>query len=171
MTAAASTIDPVATCAWDAVIVSTLATNMAQKQKMGEPLKPSNSTRLQGFRINGVLLPTTKVTRDSLMKWAIGKGRSKARKLNKQELCEAIVGWKADHDIAIANGTAEIFDPVTQRLFWFNTKRFLNVIFGPIMKPKISMRGQALTAGELEDKKKTNQDLFTAFIMQYNKIL
>ena len=39
------------------------------------------------------------------------------------------------------------------------------------MKPKISMRGQALTGGELEDKKKTNQDLFTAFIMQYNKIL
>ena len=91
-TAAVSTIDPVATCAWDAVIVSTLATNMAQKQKMGEPLKPSSSTRLQGFRINGVLLPTTKVTRDSLMKWAIGKGRSKARKLNKQELCEAIMG-------------------------------------------------------------------------------
>jgi hypothetical protein len=77
-TAAVSTIDPVATCAWDAVIVSTLATNMAQKQKMGEPLKPSNSTRLQGFCINGVLLPTTKVTRDSLMKWAIEKGRSKA---------------------------------------------------------------------------------------------
>ena len=75
---AVSTIDPVATCAWDAVIVSTLATNMAQKQKMGEPLKPSNS---KGFRINGVLLPTTKVTRDLLMKWAIGKGRSKARKL------------------------------------------------------------------------------------------
>jgi hypothetical protein len=48
---------------------------------MGEPLKPSNSTRLQGFHINGVLLPTTKVTRDLLMKWAIGKGRSKARKL------------------------------------------------------------------------------------------
>jgi hypothetical protein len=166
-----STIDPVATCAWDAVIVSTLATNMAQKQKMGEPLKPSNSTRLQGFCINSVLLPMTKVTRDSLMKWAIGKGRSKARKLNKQELCEAIVGWKADHDIAIANGTAEIFDPVMQRPFRFNTKRFLNVIFGPIMKPKISMRGQALTAGELEDKKKTDQDLFTAFIIQYNKIL
>ena len=97
-------------CAWGVVIVSTLATNMAQKQKMGEPLKPSNSTRLQGFRINGVLLPTTKVTRDSLMKWAIGKGRSKAQKLNKQELCKAIVGWKADHDIAIADGTTEIFD-------------------------------------------------------------
>ena len=52
---AVSTIDPVATCAWDAVIVSTLATNMAQKQKMGEPLKPSNS---KGFRINGVLEET-----------------------------------------------------------------------------------------------------------------
>ena len=101
---------------------------MAQNQKMGELLKPSNSTRLQGFHINGVLLPTTKVTRDSLMKWAIGKGRSKARKLNKQELCEAIVGWKAVHDITIANGTAEIFNPVTQCPFWFNTKRFLNVI-------------------------------------------
>jgi hypothetical protein len=71
-TAAASTIDPVATCAWDAVILSTLATNMAQKEKLSEPLKPSNSTRLQGFCIKGVLLPTTKVTRDSLMKWAIG---------------------------------------------------------------------------------------------------
>ena len=33
------------------------------------------------------------------------------------------------------------------------------------------MRGQALTAGELDDKKKTDQDLFTALIMQYTKIL
>ena len=72
-TAAASTIDPIATCAWDAVIVSTLATNVAQKQKMGEPLKPFNSTRLQEFCINGVLLPTTKVTRDSLMKSFLDK--------------------------------------------------------------------------------------------------
>ena len=78
-TAAASAIDPNATCACDAVIVSTLATNMAQKQKMGEQLKPSNSTRLQGFCINGVLLPMTKVTQGSLMKWAIGKGRSKSK--------------------------------------------------------------------------------------------
>jgi hypothetical protein len=169
--AATSTNDPIVACAWDDVIVSTLATNMAQKQKKNEPLKPSNSTRLQGFRINGVLLPTFKVSRDLLMKWSIGKGRSKARKFNKQELCEAIVGWKADHDIAIANGTAETADPVTQRPFRFNTKRFLNVTFGPTMKPKISMRGQALTAGELEDKKKTDQDLFTAFIVEYYKIL
>ena len=43
---------------------------MAQKQKMGEPLKPSNSTRLQGFRINGVLLYTTASDTPLIGKWA-----------------------------------------------------------------------------------------------------
>jgi hypothetical protein len=38
------------------------------------------------------------------------EGQEQGSKLNKQELCKAIVGWKADHDIAIADGTTEIFD-------------------------------------------------------------
>ena len=102
------------------------------------------------------------------MRWAIGKSRSRARSLNKQKLCEAIVDWKAEHDISVANGTAETVDPIMQRPLCINTKRFLNVIFGPVMKPELSTRGQALKAMELEDKKKTGEDLFTAVIVEYN---
>ncbi len=102
------------------------------------------------------------------MKWAIEKGRSRARSHNKQTLCEAIVDWKAEHNISVANGTTETVDPITQRPLCINTKCFLNVIFGPVAKPKLSTRGQTLTEIELEDKKKTNEDLFTAVIVEYN---
>ncbi len=162
------TNNPIATCLWDDVIVTTSRTSSTQKMKKGAPMKPENYTCLQGFRINGVLLPSMKLTRDALMRWAIGKGRSRAMSLNKQKLCEAIVDWKAEHDISVANGTAETVDPIMQRPLRINTKRFLNVIFGPVMKPKLSTCGQALTAMELEDKKKIDEDLFTAVIVEYN---
>jgi hypothetical protein len=75
------------------------------------------------------------------------------------------VDRKAEHDISVANGTAETVDSIAQRPLHINTKRFLNVIFGAIMKPKLSTCGQTLTAMELEDKKKTDEDLFTAVIV------
>ena len=36
------------------------------------------------------------------------------------------------------------------------------------MQPKLSTHGQSLTAIDLEDKKKVDQDLFTAVIDKYN---
>ena len=93
--ATSTSSDPIHNCAWDDVIVSTSMTNMAQRQKKGEQMKSNNSTRLQGFRVNGVLLPSAHLSKDVMRKWAISKGRSKARGLSKQQLCEAIVEWKA----------------------------------------------------------------------------
>ena len=155
----------IAICLWDDVFITTSCTNSAQKMEKGVPKKPENYTCLQSFRVNDVLLPLMKLTRDTLMKWAIGKGGSRARSLNKQKLCEAIVDRKAEHDISVANGTAETVDSITQRPLHINTKRFLNVIFEAVMKPKLSTCGQTLTAMELEDKKKTDEDLFTAVIV------
>jgi len=50
----------------------------------------------------------------------------------------------------------------------FNMKRFINVMFGHIMLPQLAKRGQVLTAGDLEDGKRTDQDLFQNFLVQYN---
>ncbi len=47
-------------------------------------------------------------------------------------------------------------------------KRFINVIFGTIMLPQLAEHGRVLTAGDLKEGKKTDQDLFTNFLVQYN---
>ncbi len=67
-------------------------------------------------------------------------------------------------DIAVANGTSETVDPIMQWPLCLNAKGH----FGPVLMPKLSTCGWSLTAMELEDKKMTNNDLFTAFIAKYN---
>jgi hypothetical protein len=109
-----ATNDPIANCVWDNVIVSTGQTNMAQRQKKGEQMKSLNSTCLQGFCVNGVVLILAHISNDVMRKWAIAKGRSKARSLSKQKLCKAIIDWKWDHDIAVANGTTMTVYTITQ---------------------------------------------------------
>jgi hypothetical protein len=47
-------------------------------------------------------------------------------------------------------------------------KRFVNVVVGHTMLPQLAKRGRVLTAGDLEDGKRTDQDLFQNFLVQYN---
>ena len=148
--------------------MTTTLTNAASRTKKGESLKVTNATRLQGFRINGKLIPTASIVKDHLQRWAIRKNKPRARRLAKQPLCEAIVQWKGEHDRSVANGTVELINPSTNMPLRFNMKRFVNVTFGHIMLPQLAKNGQVLTAGNLEDGKRTDQDLFQNFLVQYN---
>ena len=49
--------DPIATFLWNDVIVTASCTISTQKMKKGAPMKPENYTHLQGFCLNGALLP------------------------------------------------------------------------------------------------------------------
>lgn len=155
-------------CSWDDIVVTTTHTNAVSRMKKGEPLKSSNSTRLMGFRVDSVLIPTEKIVKDHLQRWAIRHNKRRARQMSKHTLCESIVAWKGEHDESVANGTAELINPSTNMPLRFNMKRFINVIFGTVMLPQLAERGRVLTAGDLEDGKKTDQDLFTHFLVQYN---
>ena len=89
--------------------------------------------------------------------------------MNKQPLCEAIFRWKSEHDLRVSQGLDdEMTDPATSKIIKFNHKRFINVLFGDIMKPKMCLRGKSLKKRSLDDKKKTDEGLFKAFIEQYN---
>jgi hypothetical protein len=55
--------NPIEKCPWDDAIVATTLTNKVSWAKKGEPLKSSNSTLLQGFHVNGVILSTDKLSR------------------------------------------------------------------------------------------------------------
>jgi hypothetical protein len=101
------TNDPIPNCSWDNIVVSTTLTNAVSRTKKGEPLMPMNATCLQGFCINGELLPTASIVKDHLQRWAIRHTKRRARQLTKQPLCEAIVQWKADHNKSVADGTVE----------------------------------------------------------------
>lgn len=94
--------------------------------------------------------------------------KPRVRRLAKQPLCEAIVQWKGEHDRSVANGTVELINPSTNMPLRFNMKRFVNVVVGHTMLPQLAKRGRVLTAGDLEDGKRTDQDLFQNFLVQYN---
>ena len=47
-------------------------------------------------------------------------------------------------------------------------KRFINVMFGRTMLSQLAKCGRVLTAGDLEDGKRTDQDLFQNFLVQYD---
>jgi hypothetical protein len=103
-----------------------------------------------------------------LKRLTIRKNKPHARRLAKQPLCKAIVQWKGEQDRSLANGTVELINPSTNMLLRFNMKRFINVMFGHTMLPQLAKRGRVLIAGDLEDGKRTDQDLFLNFLVQYN---
>ncbi len=90
------------------------------------------------------------------------------RQMSKQPLYESIVQWKGEYDRCVANRTAKPINPYTNMPLHFNMKRFINVIFGTIILPQLAEHGRVLTAGDLKEGKKTDQDLFTYFLVQYN---
>jgi hypothetical protein len=61
-----SSNNPIEKCTWDDVIDTTTLTNTVCRTKKGEPLKSSNFTYLQGFHVEGVLVPTEKSVKDHL---------------------------------------------------------------------------------------------------------
>jgi hypothetical protein len=61
-----SSDNPIEKCTWDDIIVTTTLTNAVSLAKKGEPLQSSNSTCLQGFHIDCVLVPTEKIVKDHL---------------------------------------------------------------------------------------------------------
>ena len=48
-------------CSWDDIIVTKNHTNAVRRTQKGEPLKSKNSTHLQGFCVDGVIIPTEKI--------------------------------------------------------------------------------------------------------------
>jgi hypothetical protein len=48
-------------CSWDDIIVTKNHTNAVRWTQKGEPLKSKNSTHLQGFCVDGVIIPTEKI--------------------------------------------------------------------------------------------------------------
>jgi hypothetical protein len=62
----------------------------------------------------------------------------------------------------------EFINPSTNMPLRFNMKRFINVMFGHTMLPQLANCGWVLTDGDLEDGKRTDQDLFQNFLVQYN---
>jgi hypothetical protein len=151
--------NPIENCSWDDVVVMITLTNAVSRMKKGDSLKATNATRLQGFHINDELILTASIVKDHLQRWAIRKNKPRVRRLAKQPLCKAIVQWKGEHDKSVANGMVELVNPSTNMPLRFNMKRFINVMFSHTMLPQLAKRGRVLTAGDLEDGKRTDQDL------------
>eukprot|EP00957_Ditylum_brightwellii_P130285 9938358-Ditylum_brightwellii.AAC.1 len=94
---------------------------------------------------------------DGPRKFASKHGIPGCQCMKKLNLCQAIVVSKGKHDIAVANGTAEVMDPRTSLPTRFVTLRFLNVLFGEEIQPLLANRGKMLEHNQLQDKLKMDE--------------
>ena len=95
-------------------------------------------------------------------------GVPNSRRLSKYNICNAIVVAKGQNDANAANGTIDIIDPKTSKPIRFISIRFLNTLFGETIKPLLANCGQVLGRNQLEEKLKTDQNLWKTFIREYN---
>ena len=85
---------------------------------------------------------------------------------NKKDICDILVKLKDDFDMGVLDGT---HDERTGRAVQVNAIRMWNVLFlCSTVKTKLIVRGQSLTKKDLDDKTKTDQDLFEAALLEYN---
>ena len=82
-------------------------------------------------------------------------------------MADALVELRARKEGQVASGTIDEVDDAGVPIR-FNTKRFLNVLFGEKIKTFIATRGRVLTKQQLEDKLSTDQQLFEEFVDEYN---
>ena len=152
-------------CTWVDIAVSAEATNSCvRKPTKYETLASVPCSRLVSIGNT----PAVNLLLDDLRKLGAKLSVPEYRSLSKLNLCHAIVSAKGQHDVEMANGTFEVIDLKTNSPTHFVTIRFLNVLFGEAVKPLLAQRGQILGRNQLEEKSKTDQNIWTTFIQEYN---
>ena len=148
------------------IVVSAGKTNPV---KTGKDLSSDQYTKLVGIRLGPSLAHVKNISLDDLRKIASKLMICRCRSLKKVPLAEALVAYRAKEEQLAAAGLQDPINPTTGRVIRFNTCRYLNVMFGSVMKPKLANRGGRLTRRELEDKLRTDQNFAVSFLVEYNK--
>lgn len=83
-------------------------------------------------------------------------------------MADALVVHRAKKEQQALTGTLELTDSTTGALLRFVAERYLNVLFGTVMTSLLKFRGKTLTAMELQDRLKTDEDFHRKLIKEYN---
>ena len=86
----------------------------------------------------------------------------------KKAVADALVVHRAKKGQQALTGTLELTDSTTGALLRFVAERYLNVLFGTVMTSLLKFRGKTLTAMELQDRLKTDEDFHRKLIKEYN---
>ena len=143
---------------WDTVIVTLEAINHVTKRGLDK----TKLVCISGFSISGLMV-------ESLRKFASYHRIPKSRKMNKNQLCSAILEGKANHEKGIPEGGFNVEVTVEEQLP-LSPIRFTNVLFSDKIRPLLSICGQIINKDKLTEGKKTNSDLHDAIAREYNNI-
>lgn len=157
--------DDVNKVVWKDIIVSAGDSNLVSNRK------DSLRSRLIGIRRidDGVecVVPTINIITDVLRNIGIGLKIPSSRTMNKIKLANAFVIMQAKMERLEIRGLVEEVDddgsPV--RLC---VKRYLNVLFGPVVKVKLATRGASLNKAQLQERLATDQEFHTELLHEYN---
>jgi hypothetical protein len=101
----------------------------------GKKKYPSTLTKLVGFRgVGGKTIAIKIIAVAVIRKWSSGKITG-LRKSTKKVLTDAIVQYRAGKEHQQVHGSLEVTIPGTDQVLVINVKRFMNVMFGSIIKP------------------------------------
>ena len=155
----------------DVEVTTTKTNSTVAVPRNGTP-DASKCTRLKSFRkvINGEVVSehsVLKVTLNQLTKFATHVKISGVRRKKKVDVCEAIVDKKAAFERALATGEGEMLDSTGGNVT-LNRKRLINVLCSQEYRPDLNKIDNALSAGELTDHIKANEEPMKAFINLYN---
>ena len=102
-------------------------------------------------------------------------GIAYARKLSKIDLADAIAKKRLAYEARVASGSDpdelcidDCKPPASKKKVTVSKTRLANVVFSDKIRPLFDQRGQTLTAAELTGRKKTDQWLFEAIVVEYN---
>ena len=142
--------------------VSAGATNPVEKKKT------AGLTKLRGIKLgDGLLLEITDIRLDGLRSIGSKFGIAKSRNMSKKEMADALVSYCARKEQQALNGMLDPTDSSGAPIR-INNARYLNVLFGAVIVADLKVRGESLTATQLQNKMRTDEGLHRKIIEEYN---
>eukprot|EP00574_Skeletonema_japonicum_P006795 CAMPEP_0201717060 /NCGR_PEP_ID=MMETSP0593-20130828/2896_1 /ASSEMBLY_ACC=CAM_ASM_000672 /TAXON_ID=267983 /ORGANISM="Skeletonema japonicum, Strain CCMP2506" /LENGTH=578 /DNA_ID=CAMNT_0048207025 /DNA_START=14 /DNA_END=1750 /DNA_ORIENTATION=+ len=161
---------------WGQVHTTQGYTNPVKKQRKGAsfPTDQTELTRLAGIVIRGEgIVPIALLNQDFLRYFVLKRlNIGSCGNKTKRHICEVVANRHVEYLQAKAAGKEHEFmqdeaDPNVR--FYINTKRFINVLMGNVMKPFLSHDlFRSLTKQELDEGRRTCQSYGERFIKEYN---
>ena len=152
-------------CTWQHVCVSAAAENFV----LGSKNTPDNLTQLVGFLVEEELVKTAKILATDLRKWCAKNKVGTVRNATKKVVCDMIVKFHVQQKQRSISGEIVVTKEGISVHLKINEKRYLNVVWGEVMKGKLCSRGKALQVGQLNNNKKPHQKYCEDLIFEYNR--
>ena len=148
---------------WRDLVISVADTNQVTNRRDGPRSRLKGIKRYDGK--TAFIVPTSTIVTDTMRIIGIKLRLPSSRTMSKVQIANAFVLYAAKMEKMEKSGVEEDIDYAGNRVI-LRAKRYLNVLFGSVMKVKLATRGASLTKAQLQDKLSTDQEFHTGLLKE-----